>query len=75
MAIIEGSRRRGGAAVAAGDTDIIGFGPYLHAGVPTTAFNNIAEKGALCVDITNAKLYINTGTKASNTWTVVGTQT
>ena len=27
------------------------------------------------VDTTNAKLYINTNTKASPTWTVVGTQT
>jgi hypothetical protein len=48
----------------------------LKAGVPSgTDFNNIAEKGQLCIDTTNAKLYINTGTKASNTWTVVGTQT
>lgn len=74
MAIIEGARRRGGAAAVAGDTDILGLGPYQAAGVPVAQFNNIAEKGALCIDTTNAKLYINTGTKAANTWTVVGTQ-
>jgi hypothetical protein len=34
-----------------------------------------SAKGALLVDTTNAKLYINTGTPASPTWTVVGTQT
>jgi hypothetical protein len=33
-----------------------------------------ASKGALVVDTTNAKLYINTGTALSPTWTVVGTQ-
>lgn len=31
--------------------------------------------GALLTDVTNGKLYINTGTKASPTWTVVGAQT
>lgn len=34
-----------------------------------------APKGALLVDTTNGKLYINTGTAADPTWTVVGTQT
>lgn len=51
-----------------------GFGIYRTAGVPTTALNGIAEKGALCIDVTNAFLYINTGTLASNTWTKVGLQ-
>ncbi len=47
-----------------------------NAGVPGAgAFNGQAEKGQLCIDTTNAKLYINTGTKASTTWTVVGLQT
>jgi hypothetical protein len=31
--------------------------------------------GALCIDVTNAKLYINTNTASSPVWTVVGTQT
>ena len=37
-------------------------------------FNGVAEKGQLAIDLTNAKLYINTGTKAATTWVVVGTQ-
>lgn len=31
--------------------------------------------GSLCIDTTNGKLYINTNTLASPTWTVVGAQT
>ena len=34
-----------------------------------------AAKGALLIDTTNAKLYINTNTALDPTWTVVGTQT
>ena len=52
-----------------------GYGPFRSAGVPTTAFNGFALPGAQCIDTTNAKLYINTGTLASNTWTVAGLQT
>jgi hypothetical protein len=33
-----------------------------------------ATPGSLLVDRTGLKLYINTGTKASPTWTVVGNQ-
>jgi hypothetical protein len=50
--------------------------PLQNAGVPGgTTFQNVAAKGALLVDTTNGKLYINTGTQAAPTWTVVGTQT
>ena len=50
--------------------------PFIKAGVPGgTDFDGEAEKGDLCIDSTNGKLYINTGTKASPTWTVVGAQT
>lgn len=38
-------------------------------------FNGQAAKGCLAKDTTNGVLYINTGTKASTTWTVVGAQT
>jgi len=31
-------------------------------------------KGALLMDTTNAKLYVNTGTRAAPTWTVAGSQ-
>lgn len=41
---------------------------FVNAGAPAMA----AVKGSLCVDITNAKLYI--CTVAAGTWVVVGTQ-
>jgi hypothetical protein len=73
MAIIERARHRLGPS----EGDPTGYGPFLNAGAPVngTTFDEIAEKGALLIDTTNAKLYINTGTKASSTWVVVGTQT
>ena len=40
-----------------------------------TATMRGAVKGALLIDTTNAKLYINTNTALDPTWTVVGTQT
>ena len=40
-----------------------------------TATMRGAKKGALLIDSTNAKLYINTNTALDPTWTVVGTQT
>jgi hypothetical protein len=42
----------------------------------STTFANTdrALPGTLLIDRTGKKLYINTGTKASPTWTVVGTQ-
>lgn len=49
---------------------------FTKAGAPvngTTGANN-AGPGSLLIDITGAKLYINTNTKASPTWTVVGSQ-
>lgn len=63
MGIIEGARER----------------PYTNAGAPSNGTNgtyaNVAAKGSLLLDTTNAKLYVNTGTLASPTWTVVGSQT
>ena len=56
-----------------------GIGPFVNAGAPTDGTSgtlaNYAGPGAILTDITNKKLYINTNTKASPTWTVVGTQT
>ncbi len=51
--------------------------PLMNAGAPVngTTFAGIAAVGARLVDTTNGKLYINTGTQASPTWTVVGAQT
>jgi hypothetical protein len=45
----------------------------FYAGTPTASVSGYG-KGALAVDTTNGKLYINTGTVSSATWTVVGTQ-
>ena len=69
MGIIEGSRQRLGAS----EGDLSGYGPFLNAGVPVdgTTLDNIAEKGALLIDTTNANHYINAGTKASSVWKLV----
>lgn len=51
---------------------------FTNAGAPTNGASGTgagkAPKGSLLSDVTNAKLYINTGTLASPTWTVVGSQ-
>jgi len=51
---------------------------FTNDGVPTAGTSGTgagwAGPGSQCTDYTNAKLYINTGTAASPTWTVVGTQ-
>ncbi len=39
-----------------------------------TTGDGVAGRGSIVVDSTNGKLYINTGTKAEPTWTVVGGQ-
>lgn len=44
------------------------------AGAPTDTIKGYST-GCLAVDTTNGKLYINTGTSGSATWTVVGDQT
>jgi len=49
------------------------------AGAPTDGTSGtgagLAHPGSLYIDTTNAKLYINTNTQASPTYTVVGAQT
>lgn len=40
-------------------------------GTPPATGEAKAEKGALCVDSTNGKLYINGGTKAQPLWKIV----
>lgn len=44
------------------------------AGVPTASIAGYS-RGCLAVDTTNGKLYINTNTSLSATWTLVGSQT
>jgi hypothetical protein len=56
-------------------TTLTNAGAPANGVVGTGTKAGIAEKGQLLIDTTNAKLYINTGTKASVTWTVVGAQT
>lgn len=73
MAIIEGAAMRPGVA---SDSAVGSVGPFTSPGVPAGGYlNGTAQKGALCTDTTNGKLYINTGTLAATVWTVVGTQT
>mgnify|MGYP001578652021 CR=1 FL=1 len=66
-----GGRRTSLAASAGEDVCINRF-----AGTPTngTTFAGDCGPGSLVIDTTNGKLYINTNTKASPTWTVVGGQ-
>lgn len=47
---------------------------YFEAGTPTGSISGFG-KGALAVDTANGKLYINTGTFAAASWTLVGSQT
>ena len=53
--------------------------PYTNAGAPTNGTSGTlagtAAKGALLVNTSNGKLYVNSGTAASPTWTLIGTQT
>lgn len=46
----------------------------VSAGTPTASVAGFS-KGAIATDTTNGKLFINTGTSTSATWTVVGSQT
>ena len=52
------------------------FGLYFRtaAGAPANSLAGI-EKGSILLNQADTKLYINTGTSSSTTWTVVGTQT
>jgi len=56
----------------------VGIGIIPNAGAPVNGTSGTgagwAGPGCLLVDYTNTKLYINTNTMASPTWTVTGTQ-
>lgn len=65
------------AAMAIADNSLTGTAPTLAIAVTTPGVNATARgkgPGHLVVDYTNGKLYINTGTAAAPTWTVVGAQ-
>ena len=69
MSVIEGI---GGALIEGSGWGV----PLRNAGAPTNGVTgaNVAAIGARLIDTTNGKLYINTNTQASPTWTVVGAQ-
>ena len=82
MAIISGGRviegalfrsstqAQGGTEAGTQAATTIGYGPYTNAGIPASNFlNNVAQKGALVIDVTNGALYQNTGTLAATVWT------
>jgi hypothetical protein len=56
-----------------------GLGPFSFTGAPVngTTLAGIAKPGAIAVqtDGVPPRVFVNTGTKAAPTWTVVGTQT
>jgi hypothetical protein len=72
------SRLKGSIAADGGISIGNGAWVFSNAGVPSAGTSGTgagwAGKGSLCTDTTNGKLYINTGTTASPTWTVVGSQ-
>lgn len=73
-----GIAQRTEGAVAADGGVYFGNGAWLitKAGAPTASDGQgWAGKGSLLVDTTGGTLYINTGTAASPSWTVAGTQT
>lgn len=79
MAIISGGRIIEDALVrpasSASNSAVGSFGPFVNAGVPVdgaagTQFG-VAAKGALLIDATNAKVYINGGTLAAPVWKIV----
>ena len=64
--------------ISVADNSLTGSAPTLAVAETTPGVDadfRGAKKGALVVDTTNGKLYINTGTALAPTWTVVGTQT
>lgn len=63
--------------ITIGDNSLTGTTPTLAVAETTPGVNASglrAKKGARLVDTTNGKLYINTGTDTTPTWTVVGSQ-
>jgi hypothetical protein len=64
--------------ITVADNSLTGTAPTLAVAETTpgvTVTGRGIPPGGTLVDITNSKLYINTGTAAAPTWTVVGTQT
>jgi hypothetical protein len=69
--------KRNVATVSVADNSLTGTAPTLEVAVTTPGVDAAylgQPKGAVVSDTTNGKLYINTGTAAAPTWTVVGSQ-
>lgn len=73
--VIEGAQYRAATPAAATGATIAPVQLFSGEGAGGTTYDGVAAIGALYVDVTAKKLYINTGTLASNTWTLVGSQT
>ena len=69
MAITDAGITALGPTIAVQQSTSVHIEVFTNAGVP----NQSKPKGSLCIDTTNAKLYITTD--AVGTWVVVGTQT
>ncbi len=65
---------RSSTAIADGGAGFFSLGTAPTSGAAGSYFGQ-APKGSILSDTLNGKLYINTGTQAVPTWTVVGTQT
>lgn len=74
MGVIPGAKYRVG-VTALGSSDEAGY-IMLNAGTPTAGTTGAGwlEAGGLVIDTTDKKLFINSGTKASPSFTVVGAQ-
>ena len=72
------SRTQGGTAHGMLYADNFGTDIITNAGVPVDGTSGtgagFAGPASLCLDRTNGKAYINTGTRASPVWIVLGTQ-
>lgn len=78
MALRPSNYNRGASFVGSGMVLKNSVRIFVLAGAPVDGTSGteagVAGKGSLVVDSTGGKLYINTNTKASPTWTVVGSQ-
>ena len=60
-----------GATGISGGAPASGRGVYRTAGAPGTALDGIAPKYAVCIRVDTGVYHMNTGTLATNTWTVI----
>jgi len=61
----------GGSLLDGGTDSVVCF---RLAQAPTGEFDELAERGALCINTANGNVYINVGTVDTNDWVVIGIQ-